>query len=110
MHRSTRRNLMKLTTSRSFKRILLLCVYCSVLGATPVVRSAMAPAPQTDDRFKADILLIVAHSDDESGDVAGYLARAIYDQHRRVAVVFTTHAEVSANTAGTQRGDALGAE
>lgn len=109
MRRSIRKNLMKLTTSCSFKRILLLCVYGSLLGAIPVARSTTAPALQTDDRFKADILLIVAHSDDEI-DVAGYLARAIYDQHKRVAVVFTTHAEISANTIGTIRGDALGAE
>jgi LmbE family N-acetylglucosaminyl deacetylase len=101
---------MKLTTSCSFKQILWLCVYCSALGAIPVAQSATAPALQTDDRFKADILLIVAHSDDETGDVAGYLARAIYDQHKRVAVVFTTHSEASANPIGPIRGDALGAE
>lgn len=29
-----------------------------------------------DDRYKADILLIAAHPDDETGDVADYLARA----------------------------------
>ena len=45
------------------------------------------PAP--DERYKADILLVVAHPDDE-GAATPYLARAIYDEHKRVAVVFTT--------------------
>ncbi|MGB6111608.1 MAG: hypothetical protein WBG35_10835, partial [Acidobacteriaceae bacterium] len=39
-----------------------------------------------DPRFKADILVVVAHPDDEIM-VAAYLAREIYDQHKRVAVV-----------------------
>src|SRR5437879_1828373 len=47
------------------------------------------PLPAPDDRYKADILLVVAHPDDE-GAATPYLARAIYDEHKRVAVVFTT--------------------
>src|SRR5258707_6791805 len=42
-----------------------------------------------DERFKTDILVVVAHPDDEGG-VTPYLARAIYDEHKRVAVVFAT--------------------
>src|SRR6202140_2435522 len=45
--------------------------------------------PLPDERYKADILLVVAHPDDE-GAATPYLARAIYDEHKRVAVVFTT--------------------
>src|SRR6202166_2376275 len=52
-----------------------------------------APSVQTvkepDERFKTDILVVVAHPDDEGG-VTPYLARAIYDEHKRVAVVYTT--------------------
>src|SRR2546429_5381402 len=52
-----------------------------------------ASKPQTvpfpDERFKTDILVVVAHPDDE-GAVTPYLARAIYDEHKRVAVVFGT--------------------
>ena len=39
-----------------------------------------------DERYKADILLVVAHPDDDTL-VTSYLARAIFDQHKRVAVV-----------------------
>src|SRR5256885_8174562 len=53
--------------------------------------SAQEPKAQAlaspDERFKTDILLIVAHPDDE-GAATPYLARAIYDEHERVAVVF----------------------
>src|SRR6266700_4147139 len=46
-----------------------------------------APAsPGPDDRYKADILVIVAHPDDETM-VTAYLAKAIFDEHKRVAVI-----------------------
>src|SRR5258708_19500030 len=57
------------------------------------------PAPRPDDRFKADILIIVAHPDDETA-VTGYLAKAIFDEHRRGAGIFGTR--------GDGGGDALG--
>jgi LmbE family N-acetylglucosaminyl deacetylase len=47
------------------------------------------PNPPPDERFKADILVIVAHPDDET-EVTGYLARAIFDEHKRVAAIFGT--------------------
>jgi LmbE family N-acetylglucosaminyl deacetylase len=45
--------------------------------------------PGPDERYKADILVVVAHPDDET-EITGYLARAIYEEHKRVAVVFGT--------------------
>src|SRR6266403_861889 len=42
-----------------------------------------------DERYKVDILVVVAHPDDEGG-VTPYLARAIYDLHKTVAVVYGT--------------------
>src|SRR2546430_12727951 len=42
-----------------------------------------------DERYKVDILVVVAHPDDE-GAVTPYLARAIYDLHKSVAVGFCT--------------------
>jgi len=59
-----------------------------------------------DERFKADILVVVAHPDDE-GAVTPYLARAIYDLHKRVAVVFGTHGGSGANNYGVERAGAL---
>jgi LmbE family N-acetylglucosaminyl deacetylase len=65
--------------------------------------------PQPDDRFKADILLVVAHPDDE-GMAIGYLAKAVLDQHKRVAVVYGTRGDGGGNAIGFEQAAALGAE
>lgn len=64
------------------------------------------PLPQPDDRFKVDILLVVAHPDDE-GAATPYLARAL-DEHKRIAVVFGTRGSSGANEAGAEQAAALG--
>src|SRR5437588_4733284 len=63
--------------------------------------------PLPDERYKADILLVVAHPDDE-GAATPYLARAL-DEHRRIAVVFGTRGSSGANEAGGEQAAALGA-
>ena len=65
-------------------------------------------APTPDARFKADILLVVAHPDDDTL-VAGYLARAIDDEHRRVAVVYGTRGQAGGNAEGAEQGKSLAA-
>lgn len=65
-----------------------------------------SPAP--DERFKADILLVVAHPDDDTA-VASYLARAVHDEHRRVAVLYGTRGDSGPNYAGNEQAGALAA-
>ena len=60
-----------------------------------------------DPRFKADILLVVAHPDDEVMATA-YLAREIYDHHKRVAVVYQTPGDGGNNDVGPEQAAALG--
>ena len=67
------------------------------------------PAPEPDARFKADILVIVAHPDDE-GMAVGYLAKAVFDQHKRVALVYGTRGNGGGNAVGLEQAAALGAE
>jgi LmbE family N-acetylglucosaminyl deacetylase len=67
------------------------------------------PSPGPDSRYKADILVIVAHPDDET-EITGYLARAIYDEHKRVAVLFGTRGNAGGNAMGYEQAAALGAE
>jgi LmbE family N-acetylglucosaminyl deacetylase len=62
--------------------------------------------PQKDERFKVDILLVVAHPDDEAA-ATPYLARAL-DEYRRIAVVFGTRGSSGANEAGAEQAAALG--
>jgi LmbE family N-acetylglucosaminyl deacetylase len=69
---------------------------------------AQAPARilQADERYKVDILVVVAHPDDE-GAATPYLARAT-DEGKRVAVVYGTRGSSGANEAGAEQAAALG--
>ncbi len=74
------------------------------------VVSAQQSAPallEPDDRYKADILLIVAHPDDDVV-IGGYLARAALDEHKRVAVVYCTNGDGGGNAVGNEAGASLG--
>jgi LmbE family N-acetylglucosaminyl deacetylase len=62
---------------------------------------------EADERYKADILLVVAHPDDE-GAATAYLGRAI-DEGKRVAVVYGTRGSSGANEVGGEQAGALGA-
>ena len=64
--------------------------------------------PPVDDRFKADILVIVAHPDDET-EVTPYLARAIFDEHKRVAAIFGTPGNGGGDVVSNAQAGALGA-
>lgn len=62
--------------------------------------------PSADERYKVDILLVVAHPDDE-GAATPYLARAL-DEHKRVGVIIGTRGSSGANKAGAEQAAALG--
>jgi LmbE family N-acetylglucosaminyl deacetylase len=63
--------------------------------------------PLADERYKVDVLLVVAHPDDEAA-ATPYLARAL-DEHKRVAVAYGTRGSSGANSAGAEQASALGA-
>ena len=74
-----------------------------------LVCMAIAPAQiPPDERYKADILLIVAHPDDETA-VSAYLARALFDEHRRISVIFGTRGDGGGNAEGNEQAASLGA-
>jgi LmbE family N-acetylglucosaminyl deacetylase len=67
-----------------------------------------APTARThDDRFKTDILIVVAHPDDETA-ISTYIARVVSDENRSVAVAYSTRGESGANEYGYETGRALG--
>jgi LmbE family N-acetylglucosaminyl deacetylase len=89
----------------------LLFIAAMSLGIMPLVcLAAKAQAPTTlpapDERYKVDLMLVVAHPDDEAA-ATPYLAR-ILDEGKRVAVVFTTRGSSGANQAGDEQAAALG--
>lgn len=68
---------------------------------------AFAQISTPDERYKADILVVVAHPDDDT-IVSSYLARAVFDQHKRVAVVYCTRGDSGPNSTGREHAKALG--
>jgi LmbE family N-acetylglucosaminyl deacetylase len=64
------------------------------------------PSPGPDARYKADILVMVAHPDDESL-IASYLAREAVDGHKRIAVTFGTCGNAGGNTVGYEQAASL---
>ncbi len=63
--------------------------------------------PKPDARFKVDLLVVVAHPDDET-EIGAYLARAIFDEKKRVAVVFGTRGNQGGDSEGLAQSAALG--
>lgn len=86
------------------------------LTACLLINSALAQAspkiepasPLPDDRYKADMLLVLAHPDDELL-VASYLARVVLDEHKRVAVIFATRGNAGENKIGYEQAASLAA-
>jgi LmbE family N-acetylglucosaminyl deacetylase len=85
---------------------MLLAVLPSLLPLRTTAQESK-PLPQADERYKADILAVVAHPDDEAA-VTPYLARAL-DEHKHIAVVFGTRGSSGSNEAGAEQAAALGA-
>jgi LmbE family N-acetylglucosaminyl deacetylase len=81
---------------------------CATPGTAQVAQPKAPPLPPPDARFKTDILLIVAHPDDETA-VGSYLAKAILDDHKQVAVIYCNRGEGGGNTHGMEQNNAMGA-
>lgn len=60
-----------------------------------------------DARYKTDILLIVAHPDDETA-ISSYLAKVIFDEGKKVSIIYTNRGEGGGNSAGNEQSTAMG--
>lgn len=80
----------------------------SLLSLVPLSWGQGRDTSRPDDRFKADLLVVVAHPDDES-EVGSYLARLAFDSHKRIAVVFGTRGNSGGNAMGQEQAASLGA-
>src|SRR5713101_6900769 len=91
---------------RFTRTLLIVSLNTNVLLCGAIAQEPKA-LPLPDERYKADLLLVVAHPDDE-GAATPYLARAL-DEHKRIAVVYGTRGSSGANEAGAEQAAALGA-
>ena len=78
-------------------------------GARGQTAEKAAVLPKPDDRYKADVLLVVAHPDDDTG-VLNYITRASLDEGKRVAVIFSTRGNSGGNAVGMEQGKAMSDE
>lgn len=85
---------------------VLLCGVLVMMASADVVAQDQNLTPPPDPRFKTDILIIVAHPDDESG-IAGYIAKAVFDEHKRVSVVISNNGNAGQNLAGYEQDRSL---
>ena len=88
---------------------ILACILVLLSSAfSALAQNSAQGKPGPDDRYKTDILVVVAHPDDETA-IAGYLARAIFDQHKRVSIVYGTRGNSGGNVYGFEQAASLGA-
>jgi len=88
-------------------RIVIVCGLFFVLGGDwGLTQDNDHPPP--DDRFKTDILVVVAHPDDETM-IGAWLATQILGHERRAAAIFATRGEEGGNAAWPEQHRALGA-
>lgn len=91
------------------KKYFSLVLFILVNAKFAVSQIAPAPPnPKPDERFKADILVIVAHPDDETV-IGSYLARAILAERKRVAIIYCTRGNGGGNSIGNEQATALAA-
>jgi LmbE family N-acetylglucosaminyl deacetylase len=92
------------------KSIVKLLVLLALFYATqPIPAQEPQKVNGEDARFKVDILVVVAHPDDEAF-FTPYLARAIYDMHKHVAVIFSTHGGSGVDRYSQETGPAMANE
>ncbi len=86
----------------------LFLLFFSGVAAQTARAQAHPPIPAPDSRYKADILVIVAHPDDDTA-LSTYLAKAVLDEGKRAAVIFTTRGNAGPNAVGMEQSKALAA-
>lgn len=87
-------------------RFLHILLGMSLLSSICAAQSSDSSLP--DERFKVDLLVVVAHPDDES-EIGAYLSRAAFDEHKRIAVVFGTPGNSGGDAVGQGQAASLGA-
>ena len=88
-------------------KLFVSLVLAALTAVVPQSQSQQAPRyPSPDERYKVDILEVVGHPDDDI-EVAAYVAKLIEQQHKKVAVVYTTRGNSGGNAAGPEQANAL---
>src|SRR5215467_2264896 len=90
-----------------FMRPVFVLLFAIFGFVATLVAQDVKPLRQADERYKADILVVVAHPDDEAA-ATPYLARAL-DEGKHVAVAYGTRGSSGENQSGAEQAASLGA-
>ncbi len=82
----------------STRALVMLACLCAPLAPSLIAGDA---------RYKADLLLIVAHPDDETA-VGGQLAQMVFDGRKRIAVIYCNRGTGGGNNQGREQAKAMG--
>jgi len=90
----------------SIRQWIICCVlHAATMSPAQEIRVISPPSP--DPRFKADVLLVVAHPDDETA-IGGLLAKLVFDDRRRVAIVYCNRGTGGGNSVGGEQSTSMG--
>jgi LmbE family N-acetylglucosaminyl deacetylase len=87
-----------------FLSLVLIALTTTAVSQSQSQQAAANPEP--DSRYKVDVLEVVGHPDDDI-EVTAYVAKLIEQQHKRVAVIYTTRGNSGGNAAGLEQAKAL---
>ena len=90
---------------REYDRIPLYFLLGLLLfGCLQAQEKSLNPAP--DSRFKSDVMLILAHPDDETA-IGSYLAKLVFDDRKTVSAVYLNRGGGGGNSIGYEQSTAL---
>jgi LmbE family N-acetylglucosaminyl deacetylase len=67
---------------------------------------SVSDLPGPDERFKTDLLLVLAHPDDETA-IGSYLAKVIFDDRKKVSAIYLNRGNGGGNSIGFEQSMAL---
>jgi LmbE family N-acetylglucosaminyl deacetylase len=86
---------------------LKIIVFYLIVSGICQGQKVQAPAnPPPDKRFKTDILLILAHPDDETA-IGSFLAKMVFDEQRTVSAVYLNRGDGGGNSIGNEQSLAM---
>ncbi|HQE94472.1 MAG TPA: PIG-L family deacetylase, partial [Candidatus Marinimicrobia bacterium] len=86
------------------KSLIVYFVVMTIRGIGILQAQAITPDP----RSKVDILLVVAHPDDETA-IGGQLAKWIFDDGKKIGVIYTNRGQGGGNSIGKEQYHSMGA-
>lgn len=90
-----------------FRNYLSLILIVTLFNNIYAQLETASPYPEPDSRFKTDILLVVAHPDDETA-IGSFLAKMVFDENKNIAIVYSNRGNGGGNSIGNEQSTSMG--